>query len=68
MKRLIRVLQTFICLTDDSKRKIKGEPRTLKILQTLVKESNNAPDTSNIRSVNTTLSKALKDGRYGGAF
>ena len=67
MKRLIRVLQTFICLTDDNNRKIKGEPKTLKILQTLVKASNNAPDTSNIRSVNTTLSKALKDGRHGGA-
>lgn len=36
MKRLISVLQTFMCLTDDNKRKIKGEPRTLKILRTLV--------------------------------
>ena len=67
MKRLIRVLQTFICLTDDNKWKIKGESKTLTVLQKLVKASNNAPDTSKIRSVNTTLSKALKDGRHGGA-
>lgn len=67
MKRLIRVLQTFISLTDDEKRKIKGESTTLAVLQKLIKASKEAPSTSNIRSVNTTLYKALKDGRHGGA-
>ncbi|MGP1950388.1 hypothetical protein [Citrobacter freundii] len=67
MKRLIRVLQTFISLTDDEKRKIKGESKTLTVLQKLIKASKNAPTTSNIRSVNTILYKALKDGRHGGA-
>lgn len=67
MKRLIRVLQTFISLTDDENRKIKGESTTLAVLQKLIKASKDAPSTSNIRSVNTTLYKALKDGRHGGA-
>ncbi len=67
MKRLIRVLQTFISLTDDEKRKIKGESTTLTVLQKLINASKNNPSTSNIRSVNTILYKALKDGRHGGA-
>lgn len=67
MKRLISVLQTFISLTDDEKRKIKGESTTLAVLQKLIKASKEGPSTSNIRSVNTTLYKALKDGRHGGA-
>ncbi|EKS7203489.1 hypothetical protein O8H67_002128 [Enterobacter asburiae] len=67
MKRLIRVLQTYISLTDDEKGKIKGESKTLEVLQKLIKASKDAPNTSNIRSVNTILYKALKDGRYGGA-
>lgn len=66
-KPLIRVLQTFISLTDDEKSKIKGESTTLTVLQKLIKASKDAPCTSNIRSVNTTLYKALKDGRHGGA-
>lgn len=67
MKRLIRVLQTFITLTDDEKKKIKGESTTLAVLQKLIKASKNSPSTSNIRSVNTILYKALRDGRHGGA-
>lgn len=67
MKRLIRVLQTFITLTDDENRKIKGESTTLIVLQKLIKASKDAPSTSNIRSVNTILFKALRDGRHGGA-
>lgn len=67
MKRLIRVLQTFISLTDDEKRKINGESTTLTVLQTLIKGVKDAPSTSNIRSVNTILYKVLKDGRHGGA-
>lgn len=67
MIRLIRVLQTFITLTDDEKRKIKGESTTLAVLQKLIKASKNSPSTSNIRSVNTILYKALRDGRHGGA-
>lgn len=67
MKRLIRVLQTFITLMDDEKRKIKGESRILTILQKLIKASKNAPSTSNIRSVNTILNNTLRDGRHGGA-
>ncbi len=43
MKRLIRVLQTFISLTDDEKRKIKGESTTLTVLQKLIKASKDAP-------------------------
>ena len=67
MKLLIRVLQTFISLTDDEKRKIKGESTTLTVLQKLIKASKDAPSTSNIRSVNTILYKALKDVRHGDA-
>lgn len=67
MKRLIRVLQTFITLTDDERREIKGESTTLTVLQKLIKASKNAPSTSNIRSVNTILYKTLRDGRHGGA-
>lgn len=67
MKRLIRVLQTFITLTDDERREIKGESTALAVLQKLIKASKDAPSTSNIRSVNTTLYKALRDGRHGGA-
>ncbi|MBL5829162.1 hypothetical protein [Serratia fonticola] len=67
MKRLIRVLQTFISLTDDEKKKIKGKSTTLTVLQKLIKISKDEPSTSNIRSVNTILYKALKDGHHGEA-
>jgi hypothetical protein len=67
MKRLIRVLQTFISLTDDTKRKIKGEPTTLTVLKKLIKSSKDAPERSNVRAVNTILYKSLKDGSHGGA-
>lgn len=59
MKRLIRVLQTFISLTDDEKRKIKGESTTLTVLQKLIKASKDSPSTSNIRPFFTKRSRMV---------